>query len=284
MDLSSVTELAPLAEVARDVVRAAELAEARIFAAGAFARDLWLWHAYGIETGRATADLDVAVQCESWEHFDRISELLLTEAFRRTDEKVRHRFRHRGGTEIDLVPFGELERADRTIAWPPEEDRAMRLLGFREALDSAVIFQLPEGVVVPVISLESLAALKLFAWQERRILAPRKDAADLDVILRNYAEVGNRERMFEEIPGLAAREDFDLERAGAELLGRDLARSVGRELIAALRLLLEQESNPEGDLRLAREMSGGDEEAARLLLVALLRGLASREGGSVGMS
>ncbi len=281
MDLSGVTELAPLTEVVRQVVRATERAEARIFVAGAFARDLWLWHVHRIRTGRATEDMDFAVQCESWDHFERISESLLSAGFHRPDERVRHRFRHRHGTLVDLVPFGGIERADRTILWPPEEERQMNLLGFREVLDAAVPFSLPGGISVPVVSLPCLAALKLVAWQDRRDIAPGKDAADLTAILRNYGEAGNLERMFAEIPRLEEREDFAIDRAGAELLGVDLVKAVNREFVAALKSFLEGECDPNGELRLARDMSRGDEEEARMLLDAFRQGLASRADGSV---
>lgn len=277
MELSSVTELTPLAEVTRDVLRVAKGAGAPIFVAGAFARDLWLWHAHGIRTGRATADLDFAVQCEDWRQFDVISKALV-ESDLKVDPRKRHRFLHRNGTPVDLVPFGGIEKADRTIAWPPDESHIMSLLGFREVLGTTVVFHLPGDVSVPVVSLPSLVALKLVAWQDRRIREPGKDAADLDVILRCYGDAGNIERMFDEIPGLDERKDFDFELAGAELLGQDLAKTTGAELVEALRELLEIESNAEGELRLAREMRRGDEESARRRLSALLRGLAAGGG------
>jgi predicted nucleotidyltransferase len=274
LELSSVTELTPLAEVIRDVLRVTEGAGAQIFVAGAVARDLWLWHAHGIRTGRATADLDFAVQCEDWRHFDVISEALVELGFK-VDPRKRHRFLHRNGTPVDLVPFGGIEKADRTIAWPPDESHIMSLLGFREVLGMTVVFHLPGGVSVPVVSLPSLVALKLVAWQDRRIREPGKDAADLEVILRSYGNAGNIERVFDEILGLGERKDFDFELAGAELLGQDLAKTTGAELVEALRELLENESNVEGELRLAREMRRGDEESARRQLSALLRGLAA---------
>jgi predicted nucleotidyltransferase len=279
MDLSSVTELTPLAEVIRDVLRVAKGAGAEIFVAGAVARDLWLWHVHRIRTGRATADLDFAVQCENWHQFELISKTLVVETEFEGDPKKRHRFLHRNGMPVDLVPFGGIEKPDRTIAWPPDESHVMSLLGFREVLGMTVVFHLPGGVSVPVVSLPSLVALKLIAWQDRRLREPGKDAADLDVIFRSYSDAGNTERMFNEIPGLDERTDFDFELAGAELLGRDLGKTTGAELIEAIRELLEVESNAEGELRLAREMRRGDEESARRRLSSVLRGLTAGGAG-----
>lgn len=273
IDLSSTTALAPLADVVRDVVRAAALVEAETFVAGAFARDLWLRFAFDIDTGRATRDLDFAVRCEDWETFHEFSEALLGSGFRRPPSGGPHRFVHANGTPIDLVPFGGLEGPDRKISWPPDGDQEMSLVGFREVSDSAVPILLPGDVSVRVASLASLAVMKLFAWQERRLLAPGKDAHDLRIILENYADAGNRERIFEEIPGLANRRDFDLELAGAELLGCHVAQTVPTGLRAELLRILDEESNPAGDLRLAGDMARADPEGARGLLAACLAGL-----------
>lgn len=273
IDLSNVTALAPLADVARDVVRAAERADAEIFVVGAIARDLWLKFVHGIDTLRATEDLDFAVQCADWNAFSAVSSALLDAGFLRPDARIQHRFRHPNGTLIDIVPFGGLERADRTVAWPSHEDVEMNLVGFREALDSTARFVLPGGAAVPVVSLAALAGLKVIAWEDRRTRAPGKDARDLFVILRNYADAGNNERMFEVIPGLAERADFDFERAGAELLGHDLARLSRGRFHELLLQILGREESTTGDLRLAAEMNRQDVERARQLLAALRTGL-----------
>jgi len=83
--------------------------------------------------------------------------------------------------------------------------------------------------------------------------------------------------LFDEIPGLESRRDFDFELAGAELLGRHIARSVPAELREKLIRLLEEEADPAGVLRLAGEMVRPDPERARRLLEACLAGL--RESG-----
>lgn len=236
--------------------------------------------ASGIDTGRATRDLDFAVQCEDWEAFQEFSAALLGSGFRRPPISGLHRFEHANGTPIDLIPFGGLERPDRTIAWPPDGSHQMSLLGFGEVRSAAVPFLVRGGVSVPVASLPSLAVLKLVAWQERRLLAPGKDAHDLRVILENHADVGNQDRMFEEIPELADRQPFDLELAGAELLGCHVAQAVPAPLRAELLRILDQESDPAGDLRLAGDMARAHAERARRLLEAWLAGLRATPSSS----
>lgn len=60
-----------------------------------------------------------------------------------------------------------------------------------------------------------LAVLKVLAWSERRRIEPRKDASDLLLILQNYIDAGNSERLYAEAGQLFERHNFDYERAGA---------------------------------------------------------------------
>ena len=70
----------------------------------------------------------------------------------------------------------------------------MSVWGFSEALVSALAVQLPGEEAVLVASLPALALLKLWAWEDRRYLT-RKDASDLWLLLRYYADAGNQDRL-----------------------------------------------------------------------------------------
>ena len=56
--------------VMREVDALARQMKLTYFVCGAAARDIVLQHVYGIETGRATADVDFAIAVENWEQFD----------------------------------------------------------------------------------------------------------------------------------------------------------------------------------------------------------------------
>ena len=123
------------------------------------------------------------------------------------------------------MPFGGVERKDRRIVWPAPAGEVMNVWGFSEAMESAVTVNLSPEVAVKVASLPALALLKLSAWRERHT-ETSKDAADLWLLLRHYAEAGNEDRLFgPEGIGAMTAFGFDLDRAGAWLLGRD-ARAV----------------------------------------------------------
>ena len=119
--------------------------------------------------------------------------------------------------EVDFIPFGGLASPEGIIIWPPELERAMNVSGFEEALSAAVWVSIAEGLTVPVVSLPAFTTLKLFAWSDRR---EDRDAKDLQRVIQSYADAGNEDRLYDS--PLAEEFGFDLELAGAKLLGADV--------------------------------------------------------------
>jgi predicted nucleotidyltransferase len=244
---------------------------------GAAARDLLLVHAHGVEVQRATEDTDLALAARSWDAFLRLREALIkTGGF--TADGPLHRLSF-VDQRLDIIPFGGLERADRSIAWPTEGAEVMSVAGLTEALATAVAVRLPGGVVVDVASLPAIALLKIWAWNDRKYTTPGKDASDLWILLRHYADAGNRDRLYgEEGEAALASFEFDLDKAGAWLLGRD-----AREVLAhgpdpprslrSLEAILRPEVDPDGALRFVAQMSPGDREHQMSLLTAFFAGL-----------
>lgn len=262
LDLSQKSELRLFAALVREVSSAAQ--GAAFFLAGAYARDVVLLYAHGIDTGRQTADVDLAIAVESWERYEAVRAALVAGEFEAIPP-AHHKLRFRGSVEVDFVPFGGVERSDRTIAWPPDGSFVMRAFGFREVQAATITVALPDATEVQVATLPALTLLKLVAWSERRLTEPGKDAHDIALILRRYLDAGNAERLHTEAEELLLADDFDYEVAGAWLLGRDVARCLdekGREEIA---LLLTEEADPDGNLRLAGDMRMDAERALRLI-------------------
>jgi predicted nucleotidyltransferase len=244
---------------------------------GAAARDVLLVHAHGVEPQRATEDTDVALAVRDWDTFLRAREALVASGAFKADGPA-HRLWF-GDQRVDIIPFGGVERRDRNIAWPPEGDEVMNVSGFAEALATAVSVRLPGGVSVDVASLPAMALLKIWAWQDRKYTAPGKDAADLWEFLRYYADAGNQDRLYgPEGEAALASFEFDVERAGAWLLGRD-AREVlshgpdPRTALDALDAILRPETDPDGSLQLVAQMPRGNSERQLSLLIAFQTGL-----------
>ncbi len=274
LDLSDRAVLRPLAELLA-AVRAA-VGDAPLLLIGAAARDLHLVHAHGLNPERATEDTDVALAVGSWEDFQRLREALLSSR-QFTPGGPPHRL-WRGDQRLDIVPFGGVERSDRNIEWPTDSREIMSVAGFTEALKTAVAVALPGGMSIDVASLPALALLKIWAWKDRRYSAPGKDASDFWMFLRHYAEAGNQDRLYgDESEGLAAYA-FDLDEAGAWLLGKDARQVLAHGpdpggSLESLGRILKPEIDPDGPLSLVAQMPPGQHDRQLSLLTAFCAGL-----------
>lgn len=270
LDLSTQNDLQWLSSLIAAVRVAA--AAVPFLVTGAAARDLLLWHAHGIHTGRATQDVDIAFSVAGWDDFSALkARLIASGAFSEVAGMIQ-RVRFRGGLDVDLLPFGGVEDKDRIITWPPQGDSMMNMFAFKEVLAHAVEVKLPAAETVLVPSLAGLGLLKLVAWTDRRIRAPGKDAPDFALILRYYLPAGNEERLYEEGAHLLAEEQFDYEAAGAWLLGNDMARLLSRTGQEWLMALLNQETDADGRLRLVGDMRMEPQKSLDLVQ-ALARGV-----------
>src|ERR1700712_106408 len=103
---------------------------------GATARDLLLYHVFGHAVTRATYDLDFAILVDSWDQFAIVKQLFLDiPGFTDKGRNAQRLYYQPTGasfeTIIDIIPFGKLETAERTIAWPPDADVVMNVRPFR---------------------------------------------------------------------------------------------------------------------------------------------------------
>lgn len=272
-DFSRRRELALHARVIADVQTVAKALDIPMMLTGAFARDLHVFYAHGIDTIRQTEDVDFALAIADWPTFARLKQRLVgSEQFREVPG-AQQRLRHASGLPVDLIPFAGVENADRQIDWPPGGEFRMNVLGFREALASSLSIRLPESVVASVVSLPALALLKIIAWQDRHYRAPRKDAQDLALIAANYLDLGNMNRLGDEFRVWMEEDNFDLTHMGARMLGVDMAKlldEAGRERLAAI---VTEQADAEAPGLLPQEMFPQDADRARMLLDGILEGL-----------
>ncbi|MCL7487588.1 MAG: nucleotidyl transferase AbiEii/AbiGii toxin family protein [Desulfobulbaceae bacterium] len=226
---------------------------------GATARDL-LFKFYDIDPYRMTMDIDVGVRLgvNGWDHFERLkNKLIALEKFRSTREIHKILYQNQEiPREVDILPFGEISDSNNEIHWPhPEDGILLNVSGFEEAFLHCETVKLRESpdLEIRVASLPSQFVLKLLAWKERGA-GSDKDAKDIYFLIKNYGDPINRERLFGEEKDILQTEDFDLELAGAYLLGRDVSRVVTIRLRDILKGVLELESSESGNNRLAQSM------------------------------
>ncbi len=216
------------------VDQAAKEQECPYIVVGATARDLLLFHVFGIHASRATRDVDFAIAVESWEKFHGMrNALLATEVFVPSEVEQRLYLKETG-IPIDLIPFGGVADGD-TIAWPPAKDTVMTVAGFEDAMAASIQLQVSPALTVPVVSLAALAILKIFAWEDRK--TTDKDALDLYRVLSTYADAGNEDRLYDGDSQYMDRFNYDLKLAGAALAGEDSRMLSSADTITKLRRL-----------------------------------------------
>jgi len=248
------------------------------FVVGAMARDMILTQGYGIDTGRATQDIDLGVQVSDWHGYERLREgLIATGEFRR-DKKRAQRLVYKEMLSIDVIPFGAIAEPDYSLSWPPEHDTTMSTLGFGAAFQTSVSVKIRATPPLDInfVSLSGLALLKIISWKENNVRRG-KDAHDLLLLMRTYLDAGNQKRLFNEESDLV-REDFDYVRAGSRLLGRDIAGILSPDIIETLVKILDEETGDQNQYRLVEDMldrgaEGSDFEYALQLLEDLKAGI-----------
>lgn len=244
---------------------------------GATARDLLLYHVFGHAVTRATYDLDFAVLVDSWEQFAVVKQLFLTiPGFTDKGRSAQRLYYQPTGasfeTIIDIIPFGKLETADRTIAWPPDADVVMNVAAFSDAFKSSVNVQVRSDLFIPVASLPGLTVLKLFAWLDRH---EERDVQDIRRLMETYTDAGNVDRLYNEEGDELERVNFDTILAGSYLLGKDAQRITDESVRTRLSVALSVKELNALILQLARTMSVLDDrsELAEALLNGFLRGM-----------
>jgi predicted nucleotidyltransferase len=265
--------------VLRAVHVAAQAQRLEFFIAGAFARDIWLDYIYQVPVARLTRDIDIGINVSSWTEFESLREALISDAGFVPDVHRLHRlFMSSSGVPLDIVPFGGVENRQRQIAWPPDGATIMSLMGFAEAFRGAPLLDLAPGLQVRVTSLAGLAALKLLSWSERG-RETNRDAVDFWLILRNYGDPCQRERLMLEEDETLAAEDYDVRRAGARLLGADMGRILNGQGATLLSGLIAAELDDTRSQRLLNVVlrpttEEGEYNQLREELQAVVRGLA----------
>ena len=274
LDLADKQDLRPLAALIRDLQTAAP--DADVMLVGAMARDVLLLHAYGIELPRATTDVDIALAAGDWAAFHKLRDALLASGKFAARAKALHKLVYVNlNIAIDLIAFNGVEDANGNIIWPPDNAEVMSLTGYREARASAITVRLPDDQRLMMTSLPMLAVLKIFAWIERHLSEPRKDARDLDAILGNYLKAGNDDRLYAEAAHLLESPTYDYDLAGAWMCGRDARNTLDThsqrvtQILARMNTMLDRQIDPDGLLMYAGEVQSGNPDQIRKLLAAL---------------
>lgn len=238
------------------VKKVADALHIPFFIIGASARDFILKHCYGIESRRMTMDIDLGIEVESWEQFNKLTESLLSTPKISSVTKPQ-KFRCES-VLLDIIPFGEITDKNRRISWPPEHEIFMNMLGFKEACENSITVRLssfPE-LDIKLPSLPGLALMKIISWKEQ-FPERKKNAEDLLLIMQKYERAGNLDRLYDKEQELLKEENFDVINAGIRLLGRDMAKITDPNTLSAVRNILDGETEERSQFKLVTDMITG---------------------------
>jgi len=232
-----------------EVLDTSKQLDIEFFVIGATARDIIIINLYGIKPVRATQDIDFGVMVNDWDQFNTLRDKLLNKKDFKPTNKI-HRIIYKT-TPIDIVPFGNIEKNNK-IEWPPENNPIMNVVGFDVAYSNSFPVKISQDKVSQFISLHCLALLKLFAWEDRKSWTG-KDADDFCLLLTNYTDFDNADRIYEEHADMLD-DDFDYEMAGARLLGRDIAEIINEEISEPLMNIINNETGKQKRYLLVEKM------------------------------
>jgi len=236
------------------------------FMVGATARDIVMEHVYNIKAPRMTKDIDIAVCVANWGEYKALTDgLVATGRFLKRAQKQRYDFE---GTFIDIIPFGDISGRDNKISWPPDHDTIMSTVGFNDIYKNAITFRLNSEPVldIKVPTIPGLAIMKLLAWDEG-FPDRKKDAEDLLFFMRAYQHAGIEDRLYDQETSLLVEEQFDNERAGIRLLGRDMAKISNADTANAIKEILGLETGEKSRYRLISQMGSNIYNADFIMLI-----------------
>ena len=249
--------------ILQDIKRISDNKGYVFFIVGATARDFIYEYYYNVHAPRATRDLDLAVEVESWDKFDSLKqELLETGKYEETDQV--QRLIH-NGVFVDIVPFGLIADREKNIKWSPEHEIIMSVAGFDEAYQNSLNLMInkePE-LIVKVASIPGLAIMKLISWNERGY-ERGQDADDFLFIIENYQYAGNFDRIFGE-SHLLEEEGFDHQYAAIRLLGRDMAKISEPKTIERIKNILTEETGESSEYGMISYLNRGEDRFDELL-------------------
>lgn len=178
----------PLYETLAALRKSLEELNLQLYVVGACARDIAMKVLGVPASARRTIDIDVAIALDNWDMFEKVSELLQLNNFKK-DSYAKQKFYYKGedGTndyEVDVVPFGPLAN-NEVIGWPPEGNPEMSVRCFEDVMKDADTIIVDEKVQFCIAPLSGQFLIKLDAWIDRH-LKTDKDARDMYYIIENF--------------------------------------------------------------------------------------------------
>jgi predicted nucleotidyltransferase len=193
---------------------------------GAVSRNVWMSGIHNLSPRRTTNDIDFAVLINDKGIFEAIKEYLVTiEGFSPYNGNS-FVLIWKDGTQVDLLPFGDIEDQDRRVTIQGKGYTSIYVDGFREVYEEGLPeITVGESNTFKVCTLAGIIVLKLIAWDDRPEVR-RDDILDISDILHHFFAM-NDDMIWDEHNDLFT-EDPDLLLVAARVVGRLIKKIVDR--------------------------------------------------------
>lgn len=213
-------------EIINLVAQASKTTGVEVMLVGAYARDYWREHFQAPGRLRTTHDVDFACQVMSWGDFAVLVECLKSTYGLAADRGSKHTLWLRDEMSIDLVPYGDIADQNGEVAWPPDFETTLCVLGYAAAKKDAATIHIGCSSI-KIIRPHWLALLKLLAYTENSTRT--KDLIDLYYLVDNYFDFIDEDSRLYSVGAsdadLLEEDDFDSRVAGARMIVRDCVRT-----------------------------------------------------------
>jgi len=155
---------------------------------GAIARDIHLSASEELQSTRGTKDVDLAITISDEGQYNQIKKALIETGLFEGHEKEAIKLIYKKGIELDLLPFGEIEEPRGNVKLT-DPTFVLNMPGFTEIYPFAQNYDIGNGQIVKVCSIEGVILLKLIANDDRP--ERTKDIADIEHLIQSYFDLNN---------------------------------------------------------------------------------------------
>lgn len=215
---------------------------------GARCRDIHQLKYRESSPSRTTKDVDLALAVGGWEPLTNLRQHFPATSAAWQKLQVE-------GLEVDVVPFGALEKPPGEIA--SADGHVLNVAGFQEVFDAREFHRLSNGLRIAIPSVAGLAAIKLHAWLDRHPRREFKDANDIALILAWYEDADSYLwECFDEVADQGCIGETD--RMAAAILGRQVRFLLGQAAAKELSERFEEETTDDLDLFAEKLVADGE--------------------------
>jgi predicted nucleotidyltransferase len=153
---------------------------------GAVARDINLSANEELTSTRGTKDVDLAIRISDQGQYNQVKAALEETGLFDADETEAIKLVYKNSVEVDLLPFGKIEEPNRNVKLT-DPTFVLNMPGFTEIYPFVKDFDLGNGQIIKVCTMEGIVLLKLIANNDRP--QRTKDITDIEHIIQTYFEL-----------------------------------------------------------------------------------------------